>query len=111
MRAIVIKIKSIYLRNPCHVNVCTCVVTYNVFSVCFDELISQAVAHSVGITSPSILSSCICMADPTCNTTGRTTLTDLILNGALLAVGGSHSSDIHLYQPILAVGDGCVTIT
>ena len=64
-----------------------------VLCVCLDELISQAVSQSADITSPPAPS--------------WQTLTDLpleqsivlILNGALLAVGGELSSAIHLYQP------------
>lgn len=64
-----------------------------VFSVCLDELISQAVsAQPVGVTSTSSL---------------WHILTDiplkhsiiLILNGGLLAIGGNSSSAIYHYQP------------
>ena len=65
-----------------------------VFSVCLDEFIPQAVSQSAGTTSPSIPSP-------------RQTLTDtplprstvLVVNGALLAVGGDDSSVICHYQP------------
>ena len=65
-----------------------------VFSVCLDELVSQAVAHSTSTTSP--------FTSPLWQNLPETTLelsTALILNGALFAVGGWRSSDIYLYQP------------
>ena len=61
----------------------------HVFSVCLDELISQAVSQSTGAPSPW-------------QTLPETPLVHsalLILNGALLAVGGFKSSAIHIYQP------------
>ena len=66
----------------------------HVFSVCLDELISQAVSQSDGATSPSTPSPWQTLSD-----TPQTTSTVLVLNGALLAVGGWESSAIHLYQP------------
>ena len=65
-----------------------------VFSVCLDELVSQAIAHSAGTTSPSTLSPWQILPE-----TPKTHSTALILNGALLAVGGWYSPAIHLYQP------------
>ena len=66
-----------------------------VFSVCLDELISQAVLSSTGvISSPSTPSPWQTLTD-----TPSTNSTLLILNGALLSVGGYKSSAIYLYQP------------
>ena len=65
-----------------------------VFSVCLDELVSQAVAHSTGTTSLSMLSPWQTLPE-----TLLTHSSALILNGALLAVGGWNSPAIHLYQP------------
>ena len=65
-----------------------------VFSVCLDELISQAVSQSAGATSPPTPSPWKTLLE-----TPQTDSTVLILNGALLAVGGWRSSAIHLYQP------------
>ena len=65
-----------------------------VFSVCLDELVSQAVAHSASTTSPSTPSLWQTLPE-----TPKTHSTALILNGALLAVGGNNSSAIHVYQP------------
>ena len=65
------------------------------FSVCLDELISQAVPQSAGATSPPTPSPWQTLPE-----TPLTHSTVLILNGALLAVGGESSSAIHLYQPI-----------
>ena len=62
----------------------------HVFSVCLDELISQAVSHSASSTSSPWQ---ILPESPL----EYSTL--LIINGALLTVGGRHSSSIHLYQP------------
>ena len=61
-----------------------------VFSVCLDELISQAVSSSTGVTT-----------SPWQNLTDTplTNSTLLILSGALLSVGGYKSSAIYLYQP------------
>ena len=63
-----------------------------VFSVCLDDLIFQAVSQSAGSTS----SPCIwqTLPEPPLNHSAV-----LILNGALLTVGGENSSSIHLYQP------------
>ena len=62
----------------------------HVFSVCLDELISQAVSQSASSTSsPWQTLPEAPLADSTV----------LILNGALLTVGGWDSSSIHLYQP------------
>ena len=66
----------------------------HVFSVCLDELISQAVSSSTNVTSPSTPSPWHTLTD-----TPSTNSTLLILNGALLAVGGYRSSAIHLYRP------------
>ena len=66
----------------------------HVFSVCLDELISQAVSSSTGVISPSTPSPWQTLTD-----TPSTNSTLLILNRALLAVGGYRSSAIHLYQP------------
>ena len=64
------------------------------FSVCLDEFVSQAVAHTTGTTSPSTPSPWKSLPEPPLNRT-----TALIFNGALLSVGGWCRSDIHLYQP------------
>ena len=71
------------------------VASKKVFSVCLDDLISQAVA-SVHAWSPSTPSPW-----QTLPGTLLTCSTALSLSGALLAVGGESfgSSDIHLYQP------------
>ena len=60
------------------------------FSVCLDELISQAVSQSAGSTTSPW---------QTLPEAPLTHSTVLILNGALLTVGGVGSSSIHLYQP------------
>ena len=65
-----------------------------VFSVCLDELISRAVSQSDDVTSPSTPSPWQTLPD-----TPLEHSTVLVLNGALLAVGGWESSAIHLYQP------------
>ena len=62
----------------------------HVFSVCLHELISQAVSQSAGST----LSPWQTLPEAPLNHSAV-----LILNGALLTVGGRHSSSIHLYQP------------
>ena len=62
----------------------------HVFSVCLDELISQAISQSAGSTTSPW---------QTLPGTPLTHSTILILNGALLTVGGENSSSIHLYQP------------
>ena len=61
-----------------------------VFSVCLHELISQAISQSAGSTSSPWQT----LPEPP-----LTHSTVLILNGALLTVGGVDSSSIHLYQP------------
>ena len=66
----------------------------HVFSVCLDELISQAVSQSAGVTSPSLPSPWQTLPD-----TPLEDSTVLVLNEALLAVGGQGSSAIHLYRP------------
>ena len=66
----------------------------HVFSVCLDELISQAVSESAGTTSPSTPSPWQTLTD-----TPLTLSTVLLLNGALLIVGGNDSSAIHHYKP------------
>ena len=65
-------------------------VNKHVFSVCLDELISQAVSQSAGSTSSPWQT----LPEPPLELS-----TVLILNGALLIVGGWNSSSIHLYQP------------
>ena len=66
----------------------------HVFIVCLDEFISQAVSKTVGATLPPTPSPWQTLPEtPLKNSTA------LILNGALLAVGGWRSSAIHLYQP------------
>ena len=66
----------------------------HVFSVCLDELISQALLQSAGSTSPPQPSPWQTLTDPP-----LTLSTVLVLNGALLTVGGYGSSAIHHYQP------------
>ena len=67
----------------------------HVFSVCLDELISQAVSWSAHATAslsiPSLWHTLIDLP------LTRSAL--LVLNGALLAVGGYETSAIHHYQP------------
>ena len=65
-----------------------------VFSVCLDELISQALSQSAGNTSPPQPSPWQTLTEPP-----LTHSTVLVLNGALLTVGGVESSVIHHYQP------------
>ena len=65
-----------------------------VLSVCLDELISQAVSQSAATTSPSTPSPWQTLTD-----TPLTHSTILVLNGALLTVGGYESSAVHLYKP------------
>ena len=64
----------------------------HVFCVCLDELISQALSQLA--TSPPIPSPWQILTDPP-----LTHSTVLVLNGALLTVGGIGSSAIHYYQP------------
>ena len=66
----------------------------HVFSVYLDELISQAVSQPAGATSPPTPSPWQTLPE-----TPLTRSTVLILDGALLAVGGLRSSAIHLYRP------------
>ena len=66
----------------------------HMFSVCLDELISQAVSQSSTATSPSTPSPWQTLTDPL-----PTNSTVLILSGALLTVGGIDSSAIDHYQP------------
>ena len=61
-----------------------------VFSVYLDELISQAVSSSTCVISSPW---------QTLTDTPSTKSTVLILNGALVSVGGNRSSAIYLYQP------------
>jgi hypothetical protein len=65
-----------------------------VFSVCLDNLISQSFSQSARNTLPLIPSPWQTLTD-----TPLTLSTVLILNGALLTVGGDGSSAIHHYQP------------
>ena len=66
----------------------------HVFIVCLGELISEAVSQSAGATSPPTPSPWQTLPE-----TPLENSTVLILNGALLAVGGWRSSAIHLYKP------------
>ena len=66
----------------------------HVFSVCLDELISQIPSQSAGATLLSTLSPWQTLTD-----TPLASSTVLVLKGALVAVGGSRSSAIHLYHP------------
>ena len=66
----------------------------HVFSVCLDELISRALSQSAGNTSPPQPSPWQTLTDTPLNHS-----TVLVLNGALLTVGGNGSSAIHHYQP------------
>ena len=62
--------------------------------VCLDVLISQAVSQSAGTTSPPTPSPWQTLPElPVARSTA------LIIRGSLLAVGGMHSSAIHLYHP------------
>ena len=63
----------------------------HVLSVCLDELISQAVSQSTTPSRPSPWQ--------TLPEAPLVHSTVLVLNGALLTVGGRNSSSIHLYQP------------
>ena len=64
-----------------------------VFSVCLDELISQAAStHATSLTSPSPWQ-ILTYFTPVINSTLLT------LHSALLTVGGDSSSAIHVYQP------------
>ena len=64
-------------------------VNQQVFSVCLDELISQAVSSTSPSKSPWQILTDILVKNSTL----------LTLHGALLTVGGDSSSAIHLYQP------------
>jgi hypothetical protein len=66
----------------------------HVFCVSLDELISQAVSQSAGNTSSPKPSPWQTLTDAP-----LTHSTVLVLNGALLIVGGKESSAIHHYQP------------
>ena len=66
----------------------------HVLSVCLDELISQGVSQSAGSVDTTSPLPWQTLTDPP-----LTHSTVLVLNGALLAVGGVWSSVIHLYQP------------
>ena len=68
----------------------------HVFSVCLDELISQAVSQSTGATSQPTPTPWQTLPE-----TPQTRSNVSILNGALLVVGGRESSAIHLYQPTI----------
>ena len=66
-----------------------------VYSVCLDDLISQAVPQAAGTSAPSTPSSWTTIPD-----TPLTVSTALCLNGALMTLGGSGwSTTIHHYQP------------
>ena len=66
-----------------------------VYSVCLDDLISQAVPQSAGTSAPSTPSPWTTMPD-----TPLVGCTALCLNGALMTVGGSGGSKaIYHYQP------------
>ena len=62
--------------------------------MCLDELISQAVSQSAGTISPAAPSPWQTLTDPSLAYS-----TVIVLNGAMLAVGGLDSSAIHHYQP------------
>ena len=64
----------------------------HVFGICLDDLISHAVLPSISISLVPLLWH-------TLTDSPLTGSTILIVNGALLAVGGEKSSAIHLYQP------------
>ena len=66
----------------------------HIFCVSLDELISQALSQSAGNTSLPPPSPWKILTD-----TPLTYSTLLVLNGALLTVGGNESSAIHHYQP------------
>ena len=66
----------------------------HIFSVNLDELISQVLLQSAGNTSPPIPSPWQTLTDPPLIHSSV-----LVLNGALLTVGGYESSAIHHYQP------------
>ena len=67
-----------------------------VFSVCLDDLISQAVSQPASASAPPTPSPWKSLPD-----TPSTSSTALSFNGALLAVGGNYleSLAIHVYQP------------
>ena len=65
-----------------------------VFCVCLDQLIPDAVSQPAGAVSPSTGSPWQTLTEMPLKGS-----TALILNGALLTVGGFGSSAIHLYQP------------
>ena len=67
----------------------------HVFSICLDELISQAVSMSeASATIPSLPSLWLILTD-----TPNIYSTIVILEGGLMAMGGFSTSAIHLYQP------------
>ena len=66
----------------------------HVFGVCLDDIIFQAISRSAGTASPSTQSPWQILTD-----TPLAFSTILILNGALMAIGGKSSSAIHHYQP------------
>ena len=63
------------------------------FYACLDELIAQALSQSPSSTSPSRPSPWLTLPD-----TPLEYSTALILNGALLTLGGYNSLAIHIYQ-------------
>ena len=65
-----------------------------VFSVCLDDLISQAVSQPASASAPPTPSPWQSLPD-----TPLTHSTDLAFNGGLLAVGGGMSTAIYHYQP------------
>ena len=65
-----------------------------VYSVCLDDLISQAVPQSAGTSAPSTPSPWMTIQD-----TPLGGSTALCLNGALMTVGGGWSTTIYHYQP------------
>ena len=92
-------VSTVTINNMCYLlgGYSTQGASRKVYSVCLDDLISQAVPQSAGTSAPSTSSPWVTMPD-----TPRIGSTALSLNGALMAVGGygfDFCTTIYHYQP------------